>query len=341
MMDWIGLIEPIYDLETPSHDAWLTNLTAAIAPAMSATKHAVAGIFHLEGTLLQMFASSDDATAYAAHSQALDSIDPGIIVGCFGSVPFNTMSANIGKRRLERAHRLAHRAKRTTFSEPDALGLLARDGGAWGVCICAACPIHAVARRESVPWERVAAHIHAALRLRFRVHGVPSLGAAAPGLNLKVGIDAIVSPNGKVEHAEPDAQAYLESLKQAAVAIDRARARMRREDPEGALEAWRSLVEGQWSLVESFESDGRRYLLARRNAPDAPVAPLLTERERSVLSLRARLHGVKLIAYELGVSQASVSRAMQSGMKKLGVESVGGIAGVMFESETGLGERRK
>jgi DNA-binding CsgD family transcriptional regulator len=218
------------------------------------------------------------------------------------------------------------------FAARDAVGLVARDGGAWGVCIAVHTKdVHTVARHEAAPWERVAAHIHAALRLRFRVHGVPSLGAAAPGLNLKVGIDAVVSPNGKVEHAEPDAQAYLESLKQAAVSIDRARARMRREDPEGALEAWRSLVEGQWSLVESFESDGRRYLLARRNATDAPVAPLLTERERSVLSLRARLHGVKLIAYELGVSQASVSRAMQSGMKKLGVGSVGELAGVMFE----------
>jgi DNA-binding CsgD family transcriptional regulator len=338
-MDWIGLIEPIYDLETPSHDAWLTKLTAAVAPAMSTSQGAVGGIFNLQRGRVAMYASSDDATAYANHSYALDTVDPGIIAECFRDSPFKTMSAHVGRARLARALARARRDNLTARDEPDALGLVARDGGAWGVCVCTSiASVRTVSRAEATPWARVAAHIHAALRLRFRVHGVPSLRAAATAFDFKVGIDAIVSPGGKVEHAEPDAQAYLESLKQAALSIDRARARMRREDPEGALEAWRSLVEGQWSLVESFESDGRRYLLARRNAPDAPPAPLLTERERSVLGLRARLHGVKLIAYELGVSQASVSRAMQSGMKKLGVGSPGELARVMFESEAGLGE---
>jgi DNA-binding CsgD family transcriptional regulator len=339
-MDWIGLIEPIYDLETPSHETWLANLTAAIAPVMGALGRGVGSLFHLEDGRLNMFAGSANDVEYVNRTLALNVGNPDIILDCFNGSIFNTMSAHVGRARLK-----ASRAYRENFypiGEHDALGLVARDGGAWGVCICAGLTaIRNVTRDEAAPWERVGAHIHAALRLRFRVHGVPTFEPVAASVDLRVGIDAIVTPGGKVEHAEPDAQAYLESLKQAAVAIDRARARMRREDPEGALEAWRSLVEGQWSLVESFESDGRRYLLARRNAPDAPLAPLLTERERNVLSLRARLHGVKLIAYELGVSQASVSRAMQSGMKKLRVGSVGELAGVMFESDAGLGQRGK
>jgi hypothetical protein len=112
MNDWIRLIELIYDLETPSHDAWLTKLTATIAPAMSTSKHAVGGISHLEGSLLQMFASSEDATAYAAHSHAPDSIDPGIIVVCFESAPWRYLLA----RRNAPVARLLTERERSVFS---------------------------------------------------------------------------------------------------------------------------------------------------------------------------------------------------------------------------------
>jgi hypothetical protein len=123
------------------------------------------------------------------------------------------------------------------------------------------------------------------MRLRFRAHGAPPV-PSAPSVALQIGVDAVLTPTGKLEHAESAAHAYADSLRHAAVSIDRARWKMRRRDPDGALEAWRSLVEGEWSLVEIFESDGRRFMVARRNAPDAPHAPLLDAREarRSVFA---------------------------------------------------------
>lgn len=109
-----------------------------------------------------------------------------------------------------------------------------------------------------------------------------------------------------------------ESLKRVALDVDRANREASCSDAPNAVEAWRRLVDGEWRLIEVFESDGRRIMIARRSALPAP---LLTDRERRVLGLRARAYGVKRIAYDLGLSLASVSRALTSGMKKLGLST--------------------
>jgi hypothetical protein len=44
--------------------------------------------------------------------------------------------------------------------------------------------------------------------------------------------------------------------------MDLARGRMSKRNPERALQLWRALVDGRWSLVDSFETDGRRYVVA-------------------------------------------------------------------------------
>lgn len=109
-------------------------------------------------------------------------------------------------------------------------------------------------------------------------------------------------------------------VKMAAVSIDRALGRTR-DDPTCTPEAWRALVDGEWSVVEIFDSDGRRFMIARRNPPAPFHAPLLTERERCVLGLRARALGIKQIAYELALSESTVSRILSTGMRKLGLST--------------------
>jgi DNA-binding CsgD family transcriptional regulator len=318
---WIDLVESAYDLETPNHDAWLETLLDASTPLLRPVHAAVGCIFHFENDTLQAFAPKCHDPVYIGRVAAIGADNPDFFKRCYRGKPFESMSGHLGRRAFRGWE--AFDRNFGAIGERDAIGVIARDGGPWGVCLSAGTAHRReVTRAQAAPWERIAAHVHAALRLRFRLHGAPQLGESKGRVELRTFIDAVVSPSGKVEHAEPAAQPFAESLKHAALAIDRARARQRREDPEGALEAWRALVEGEWSLVETFESDGRRYLLARRNPPDAARAPLLTDRERRVIGLRARSHGVKLIAYEMGLSPASVSRALGSGVRKLGLASV-------------------
>src|SRR6266481_4745371 len=57
-------------------------------------------------------------------------------------------------------------------------------------------------------------------------------------------------------------------------AIDRARGRLRHDTPEETVALWKVLVGGRWSLVDHFERDGRRYVVACRDAPE--LAPHVT-----------------------------------------------------------------
>jgi DNA-binding NarL/FixJ family response regulator len=85
------------------------------------------------------------------------------------------------------------------------------------------------------------------------------------------------------------------------------------------VEAWRGLVNGRWSLIEHFDTDGRRFLVARKNDADAMGPAAVSARERQVLLGRARGLSLKLISYDLGLSIGSVSKVLRSAMDKLGL----------------------
>lgn len=162
-------------------------------------------------------------------------------------------------------------------------------------------------------WALVSAHIATGARL------VQRLDAA--------GIEAIVSPSGKILHVEGDARskAARESLRHAARQMDRARThRQRRRDQDEAIGAWKALVSGRWSLVDSFESDGRRFVLARRNEA-TPRAMPLTLRERQVVAAAALGHSNKLIAYELGLGASTISTLLARARHKLGLTTRGDL----------------
>ncbi|MBZ0119477.1 MAG: helix-turn-helix transcriptional regulator, partial [Sandaracinaceae bacterium] len=91
-----------------------------------------------------------------------------------------------------------------------------------------------------------------------------------------------------------------------------------RSAADDALAMWRGLVDGTWSLVERFESDGRRYVVARKNEPGVLDPRGLTLREKQVVSFAALGHSNKLIAYELGVTHGTVTVHLTSAMAKLG-----------------------
>jgi DNA-binding CsgD family transcriptional regulator len=117
-----------------------------------------------------------------------------------------------------------------------------------------------------------------------------------------------------------------------AIAVDRARAGLCTCAPATALELWKGLPSARWTLIDHYERDGRRYLLAIRN--DAPVTQLreLSAREQQVIALVARGRTNKLTAYELGLSEAAVSVALHSGMFKLGVRTRAELPGLLDAS---------
>jgi DNA-binding CsgD family transcriptional regulator len=136
-------------------------------------------------------------------------------------------------------------------------------------------------------------------------------------------VEAVLEPGGRLLHASGPAVAKTarEALRTAAVAQDRARTRRRTRDGAKATELWWALVAGRWSLVDQFERDGRRFLVARANEPEAAPRAALTHRESQLAGFAALGHSIKMIAYELGLSPSSVSRSLTTVARKLGARS--------------------
>jgi DNA-binding CsgD family transcriptional regulator len=211
----------------------------------------------------------------------------------------------------------------------DSLTILAHDGAGFvsGLSAYRPAPFRP-SRRTVACWSRIASHLAAGFRVRR------GLGAAhvetGKGPDPLVGSEAILTPSGKLAHAEEPAKRAQAALARAVIAVDRARSSQRAHDPMGAIDAWRGLVEGRWSLVEYFDTDGQRFLVARKNDPEATGPSRLALRERQVLACRARGLSLKLIAYDLGLSIPTISRALHSGMAKLGVSSDEELAPLFF-----------
>jgi DNA-binding CsgD family transcriptional regulator len=192
-------------------------------------------------------------------------------------------------------------------------------GDPMGVCCLLASPYrrrHAMDGERTFALQLVAAHIAAGFRLR---RDPVRTEAVTPE-----GVEAVLDPDGKVHHAEGAAAASAElreRLRDAARGVFAARGEVRRRDPLRALILWRALVSGRWSLVDRFDSDGRRFVLACHNRPGVRGHRQLTPREAQVATLAALGHPNKVIAYELGIAPSSASTLLTRALRRLNVAS--------------------
>lgn len=158
------------------------------------------------------------------------------------------------------------------------------------------------------------AHIKAGLRLRRRTKGEPLAIRPPEG-------GAVLDASGGVVHAEGEAAVgeVPGELVNAAREIDRARTQQGRD--EVALEVWQGLAQGRWSLVERFDTDGQRFILAHRNEENVRDPRGLSRMESRVVGLAVRGYSNKLIAYHLGVSESTAGSHLNRAMAKLGISS--------------------
>lgn len=221
-------------------------------------------------------------------------------------------------------YRVESRLVLEAFGYGDLLGILAMDPNGVGIRITA--PLSDVVKllpKSREEWQMVGAHLAAAYRLRRALaYDAIVRGAAAEGLPGQA--EAVIDPKkfrivDAIERGRGESAAAR--LRRGARWVDRARSRKGREDPKEALRIWRALVGGRWSLVDWFDTDDRRFLLAIPNPPEVRDPRGLTEQECQVVEYALRAETNKIIAYRLGLSQARVSALLSSAMKKLGVRT--------------------
>jgi DNA-binding CsgD family transcriptional regulator len=308
--DIIGILEAIYRVEAEP-DMWLTRILEAARPLMDAGLGLSAGTYDAVGPTLAVEAfvsvgvpdgSSEKvrATSYDFTPEYVDKAFLGHVCEAASSISGWDDLAFVRDGTL------------LPFGIRDRIGINGLSTDCSGTIIGIHLPVErGLSPAERRTYAKIACHLGAAHRLRRRLkQGIASA-------------EAVLSPSGRIEHAEGTAadRDALARLTGSARAIDQARSRKGRRNQDQALSEWTSMVEAQWTLVEAEESDGRRYLFARRNDPVAPGPEQLSERERQVISYALMGHHNKLIAYELGISHSTVRVLLHRAGRKLGVGS--------------------
>jgi DNA-binding CsgD family transcriptional regulator len=307
----IDVVERAYDLDG-DWSAWLGGMARAAAPSLDDGFGLIAVAYDARGGGMPRNLGMVATDAAAPHRLALGAIAPDAGIAAMRDVVLHgglaSVSQILGHERFRAMDAF------TRHGEPvgmrDFLVLSACDPSGVGVLVGA--PTRAVTRAtrpRQAAWARVAAHVGAALRLRLALSGRAVDTSSA---------DAVLSTDGALVHASTDAAASARARLREAVTR---RARARAGSTAGDLRPWTALVEGRWSLVDVFERDGRRYVVARANEPDVPDPRALAPRERQVVALLALGRSNKVIAYELGLATSRVGTLLTQAARKLGVTS--------------------
>jgi DNA-binding CsgD family transcriptional regulator len=233
------------------------------------------------------------------------------------------LQGGLGERRV-RQYEQGIQAFHKLWGTVEQFWVNAQDPTYFGVCFIA----HSSERdrwqpRERDKWRCIASHMVTAFRIRRQLELDAARKTTEDGSP-----EAVLSPDGRLEHAERPAQgeAARAALQGAVLAMDRARGRLRKQDPERAVALWRALVAGRWSLLDHFDSDGRRFVVAHRNDARVPDNRGLSTREQQVLAHASIGQSNKAIAYELGLSVSTVATHLARARAKLKLPSRAALA---------------
>jgi DNA-binding CsgD family transcriptional regulator len=312
MKDVLSIIEAAY-AEVDDADAWLDGALAAMHAQLDEGGGVLARRFHVRpdsvwqgvtraiGVSPEEVAATDRAAAFLKDLPVPEAM--AVARQMFPLAPVATrLSQLIGRPMMTKLV--------TDYPRPvkDSLGIIAADPSGHGcVFFRNEHQPRPLSGRATALWERIAAHLVTGYRLAREGQGRA---------------EAVLDPAGKVLHREDEVTRNdASTLSEAAKGIDRARGRLRRVDPDRALALWQGLVSGRWSLVDQFDHDGRRFVVAKRNAISPRKWKALSPREAQILAYLAEGQAPKLIGYQLGLSTSTVSTDVARMIRKLSVSS--------------------
>lgn len=305
----IAVVEAAYSLEGTDND-WLGGVLDALSSDLESDGGSYAFVCRVDGGRLEMgpaYVERHLDPGFAAAVEELNRTAPGAFFSLLErhAVISGAFTDLVGH--LLQSHLDEHTAPHGVF---DALAIFAQDGEGFGLNVTApACRRVHVSPRVRGLWKRIGFHLASGMRLRRRLAAVA------------VDESAIFAPDGGLVHAVGDLRDDVrgrEVLSHAVRAMERARTAAERAHPERALDLWKGLVAGEWSLVDSWTNGGRRHVAAYRNAPAVRDPRALTPRERVVLQYASRCASNKEIAFALGLAESTVEMAVSGILRKLG-----------------------
>lgn len=308
-LDAVSVVEAAYALELPERE-WVSRVASAFCEAFPLGEGCMAYAYDASASRLE---TRSTATARLAVSRELvdqvhESVPEELIATLYDPSPRIALASEIVGRETHRE--LWEQVVQSLFpGVRDFVGIRAGGPDRRGVLV--AFPLREdldleAERRELLG--RVAAHVAAAFRLR---------------LESPAGLDdasAIFDEALHVQHlADDEARSGTGEIVDAVLRMRSAKTR--RFDEKKSVAEWRALVDGRWSVIDFADRDGKRFVIARRNAPKGRDRLAITDTERQVLAHAALGYSNKTIAYELGLAMSTVSVHLRRGLSKLGLKS--------------------
>lgn len=315
--DWISVIEAGYDI-TGTEQQWLEKLRDKSEPLWGRGMWPSVMTYRYSPTAVDIEHCATNGHRKLVQWVKKSTKQPQEALDLMyrNSITVGSLSESVVSRLPE----LKHVVRKTSFGVmSDALAVKALSGNGCGVLLftcffgstCAT-------RNELTRWPLVASHLGAGLRLRRFVKKM-SLDELDHSGNP---IEAVLDPSGKIQHLAERASNdnTCNQLRNAALIVENIRNGKSRDDPEKTLPLWQGLIDGRWSLVDRFDSDGKRFIVAVRNEPDHLDPRGLTARERQVAEYVGIGFGNKAIAYTLGITPTAVSNNIARVLCKLGLQ---------------------
>jgi len=171
---------------------------------------------------------------------------------------------------------------------------------------------------ELAVYRRMAHHLGAANRYRRRLR---QARADRASFDVTDDAEAVLDARHRIVHAEGPAK--KKDARAALIETSKARELARVPGPgarEG-LRRWPPLTAARWTLVDSFERSGARYVVARENQSELSGLAALSERERQVVAYAALGQSTKETAYALGISDSTVRVLLARAAARLGAKT--------------------
>lgn len=296
---YTAFVEACYSSVT-HEEAWLRELAAAARAAFDA-EWAEGFSFRLAHGTVELLEVSDPSFVAAwlgGHERRL----PPSLLPAYADFDVGSLPAMMNRAEIETALRDRPLPRPWVERLDTMVAVQGRSSASSGVMACW------LAKRPLAPAQKgylrkLAAHLRAGARLRTH----------------RPAIEAVLDQAGRVHHAEEPAKdrRSLKVLSRGARTIERARTVRTVE----TVQTWHALWDGRWTLVDSFDRDGKRWLVARANNSTSASTASLQPRERDVVLGAAAGRSLKLMAYELGLPLGTVASTLSRGMRKLRVRT--------------------
>jgi len=310
--DPLAIVEAGYDLHVDDAE-WVARITEAVSRELVGPLGTVGYHFQRERELRYVLSAISVARGDAALALSTTKVVRGL--------PFDDLARFYGRQGItttQESCRVSLPLQAADDGIVDFCGVVIGDG-ATGVAIGAPLPdVAALGTSARRRWRSVSAHLSAVFRLRA---GLLRRRTQSE--------EALLTPGGRLLHATGRVAGSRTAqcmLREAALSMEKARGPLRRQDPHRALDLWRELVAGRWTIIDRFESCGRRLLVAHENAPEAARLRELSPPQHTIVRKLLDGRAAAGIALELGMTPSTVSQHIHYALRKLRLRSVSELA---------------